>query len=211
MGGHISLLAASRKPALVSSVVLLDSPVVSGWRAPAFGLLKLSGLIRRGGPGKASARRREHWPSIEAARQHFAGKALFARWDPRVLDDYLRHGFVANPAGGSGEGDGGGGGGSEGSGVRLAFEREVETRIYNTLPHDLPALLQHYPVRCPVSYVGGKRSAESRQLGLTFVRRLAGARWRWVEGTHLFPMERPEETAAAVLALLGSVEQSAAR
>ena len=223
MGGHISLLAASRKPALVSSVVLLDSPVVSGWRAPAFGLLKLSGLIRRGGPGKASARRREHWASIGAAREHFAAKPLFARWDPRVLDDYLRHGFVADGSAGGGESSGGGGGnggsgGSSGNGgnsgigsgsVRLAFEREVETRIYNTLPHDLPALLRRHPVRCPVSYVAGKRSAESRQLGLAFVRRLAATRWRWVEGTHLFPMERPDETAAAVLALLGSMDKVA--
>ena len=187
MGGYMSLLAASRKPALVNAVVLLDSPIVSGWRAPAFGLLKMSGLIRRGGPGKASARRREHWLSMDAAREHFAGKPLFARWDPRVLADYLRHGFVAD---------------EEGGGVRLAFEREVETRIYNTLPHHVPALLRRHPLRCPVSYVGGKRSAESRQLGLDFVRRLAGPRWRWVEGSHLFPMERPEETAAAVLAML---------
>ncbi len=191
MGGYMSLLVASRKPALVSGVVLLDAPIVSGWRSPAFGLLKMSGLIHRGGPGRASARRREHWPSFEAVREHFAGKPLFARWDPRVLDDYLRHGFVAEPDGDEG-------------GVTLAFQRDIETRIYNTLPHHVPALLKRHPLRCPVAFIAGKRSAENRQLGLDFVRRLAGPRWRWMEGSHLFPMERPEETAAAVLALLAS-------
>lgn len=205
MGGYLSLLVASRKPALVSSVVLLDAPIVSGWRAPAFGLLKMSGLIRRGGPGKASARRRQHWPSLAAAREHFAGKPLFARWDARVLEDYLRHGFVRAEAGGEHDGPGAivGAAGIDGTGgITLAFKRDIETRIYNTLPHHVPALLQRHPLRCPVSFIAGKRSAENRQLGLEFVRRLAGPRWKWMEGSHLFPMERPEETAAAVLALL---------
>jgi pimeloyl-ACP methyl ester carboxylesterase len=212
MGGYLSLLAASRKPALVSGVVLLDAPIVSGWRAPAFGLLKMSGLIHRGGPGRASVRRREHWPSMEAVRAHFAGKPAFARWDARVLEDYLRRGFVPEPrpaaaapeppaapaepeAGAQAPGS---------AGVTLAFRREIETRIYNTLPHHVPALLKRHPLRCPVGFIAGKRSVENRQLGLGFVRRLAGPRWRWIDGSHLFPMERPDETAAAVLALLAA-------
>jgi pimeloyl-ACP methyl ester carboxylesterase len=186
MGGYLSLLAASRQPQRVSAVVLVDAPIVAGWRAPAFGLLKASGLIRRGGPGRASARRREHWPSLEAAQAHFAAKPMFARWDARVLADYLRHGFVLDAAGG----------------VRLAFERDIETRLYDTLPHDLHPLLRRHPVRCPVSYIAGTHSAEGRQLGLGFVRHLAGPRWKWIEGSHLFPMEKPEETATAVLAMM---------
>ncbi|MBL8340953.1 MAG: alpha/beta hydrolase [Rubrivivax sp.] len=189
MGGYLSLLVASRRPQLVSAVVLLDSPIVAGWRAPAFGLLKLTGLIRRGGPGKASVRRREHWPSREAAHQHFGAKPAFARWDPRVLADYIAHGFVADKAHG---------------GVRLAYRREIETRIYNTLPHHVGPLLRRHPVRCPVGFIAGRQSTENLQLGLAFVRRLAGERWRWMEGSHLFPMERPQETAQAVLELLGA-------
>ncbi|MBK9135726.1 MAG: alpha/beta hydrolase [Betaproteobacteria bacterium] len=190
MGGYMSLLAASRRPALVHHVVLLDAPIVSGWRSPAFGLLKLSGLIHRGGPGRASARRREHWPSEASMREHFTAKSLFARWDRRVLDDYLRHGFEPDPA--------------HGGGVRLAFHRDIETRIYNTLPHEVPAMLKRHPLRCPVGFVAGRRSAENRQLGLAFAQHLAGPRWKWIDGSHLFPMERPDETAAAVRGLLAA-------
>ena len=50
MGGYLSLLAASRQPAAVSAVVLLDAPIVAGWRAHTFRMLKASGLIRRAGP-----------------------------------------------------------------------------------------------------------------------------------------------------------------
>jgi pimeloyl-ACP methyl ester carboxylesterase len=84
----------------------------------------------------------------------------------------------------------------------LAFEREVETRIYNTLPHQLGATLRRRPVQCPVGFIAGTRSTEVRQGGLSTVRQLAGERLLWLEGTHLYPMEHPQETAEAVLTLL---------
>jgi pimeloyl-ACP methyl ester carboxylesterase len=185
-GGILSVLAASKRPAVASTIVLLDSPIVAGWRAHGLRMLKATGLMYRGGPGKISARRRTRWPSATALREHFERKSVFARWDRRVFDDFLAAGF--EPAA-----DGG---------VRLAFDRDIETRIYNTLPLHVPALLRRHPLRCPVAFVAGTRSAENRQLGIAYVRRLAGPRWRWIEGTHLFPMEKPGETAAAVLELL---------
>ena len=84
--------------------------------------------------------------------------------------------------------------------------RSVETRIYNTLPHHLPALLRRHPPRCAVGFVAGTRSAEMRQGGFAASHRLAGDRWRWIEGTHLYPMERPDDTALLVLELLASMK-----
>ena len=80
--------------------------------------------------------------------------------------------------------------------------REIETRIYNTLPHHMPALLRRHPPRCPVAFVAGTRSAEMRQAGLAGSRALAGERFVSFEGTHLYPMERPDDTARLVLQLL---------
>ncbi|MFO1268962.1 MAG: alpha/beta hydrolase [Rubrivivax sp.] len=206
MGGYLALLAASRKPALASAVVLLDAPIVSGWRVPAFGLAKATGLIQRGGPGVASARRREHWPTLAAVREHFAGKAAFARWDPRVFDDYLRHGFHAPEAAAFEGGDDVGGGGGErdaaAHGVRLAFARDTETRIY-TLPHHVPALLCRH--RCAALSRSSPARARRRTASSARIRPAAGRPALAVdEGSHLFPMEKPEATAAAVLALLES-------
>lgn len=189
MGGYLALLAASAAPALVSAVVLLDAPIVAGWRSHGFRLLKVTGLIRRGGPGKVSARRRDHWPDLDAARTHFAARAPFTSWDPRCFERFLQHGLECAPGGD----------------VRLAFHRDVETRIYNTLPHHLQPLLRRHPLRCPVAYIHGRRSVEARQLGLRFVQQLAAAHWRTIEGSHLFPFERPEATAAAVDDLLSAM------
>jgi pimeloyl-ACP methyl ester carboxylesterase len=182
LGGLLALMAACRRPDLARGVVMLDSPVVTGWRAHGLQVFKASGLIRRVSPGRVSQRRRHSWPDHDAVRAHFAAKSAFARWDPRVLDDYVDAGFVER----------------EGA-VVLAFRREVETRIYNTLPHQLGRTLRRHPPRCPVGFVAGTRSAEVRQGGLEASRALARDRFEWIEGTHLFPMEKPDETARRVL------------
>ena len=190
MGGFLSLMAACKRPALVHGVVLMDSPVVAGWRAHSVRALKLGGLLKRMGPGRISATRRWQWPSAEAAWQHFADKSVFARWQPEVLRDYILAGTEPDPTSSTG-------------GVYLAFRREVETSVYNTLPHNLQTLLRKHPPRVPVHYLGGTRSAEGRQAGMAATRALVQGRIAWVEGSHLFPMERPAETAAAVLQALG--------
>ena len=168
------------------------SPVVAGWRAHSVHVAKRTGLIERIGPGPIARRRRHEWPSREAVHAHFAAKSAFARWDPRMLDAYVHAGFDDLPC----DGD---------TRVVLGIPREVETRIYNTLPHHLPALLRKHPPHCDVGFVAGTRSTEMRQAGHGASRRLAGERWRWMEGTHLYPMERPDETAAVVLELLGTM------
>lgn len=193
LGGMLSLIVASRRPELARGVVLLDAPVIAGWRAHSLQVMKATGLIRRVSPGRIARRRRHEWPSHAAVQAHFAAKAAFARWDPQVLADYVASGFD--------ERDGR---------VELGFRREIETRIYDTLPHHVGALLKRHPLRCPVAFLGGTQSAEMRQAGTAATRALAGPRYRWVEGTHLFPMERPRETAQDVLALIAELERAAA-
>ena len=190
LGGYLSLLAACRRPDLARSVVLIDSPVVAGWRAHSLRVMKAGGLLKRFTPGRVSMRRRWQWPSANAAWEHFAAKAAFARWHPDVLQDYIASGMEPDTDA------------AQPGGVRLAFQRDVETRIYNTLPHHLGALLHKHPPQCPVSYIAGTRSAEGRQVGLAATRALVHERLQWIEGTHLFPMERPAETAQSVLRCL---------
>lgn len=191
LGGYLSLQASCRKPAVAASVVLLDSPVVTGWRAHGVRVAKATGLVKRVSPGRISRTRRHHWPSAQAAHEHYAARSIFARWDPRVLEDYIACGVEPDP---------------EHGGVRLAFDRMVETRIYETLPHHFGALLHRHPPQCPVRFVGGTRSAEVRQVGLATTRALTHGRIDWLEGSHLYPMEHPESTAQAVLKILQELQ-----
>lgn len=188
LGGLLSLLAACRRPELARGLVMLDSPVIAGWRAHSVQVVKASGLIRRISPGKVSRTRRHQWPSADAAHAHFAAKAKFARWDQRVLADYIRAGIV-----------------EVGGHAELAFRREIETHIYDTLPHHLPRVLRLHPPRCPVGFIAGTQSDEMRKAGLHESKLLARERFVWIEGSHLYPMERPDETATQVLQLLAGM------
>jgi pimeloyl-ACP methyl ester carboxylesterase len=116
LGGMLSLMAACRRPDLVNRLVMLDSPVVAGIKAAAIAMAKTTGLIHRYGPSKIARERRHVWPDREAVHKHFAAKKIFARWDPRVLADYIEAGFEE---------------GEDGQ-VRLRFTREVEAHIYRT-------------------------------------------------------------------------------
>ncbi|MFT3720279.1 alpha/beta hydrolase [Pseudorhodoferax sp.] len=192
LGGFLSLMAAARAPQLARGVLLVDSPVLGGWRANALGMVKRTPLVGSVTPGRISRARRNSWPDAASALEHFRHKKAFAHWDPEVLRDYVAHG--THDAG-------------EGAERRrvLSFDRDVETAIYNTLPDNLAGLLRRHPLKCPAAYLGGRQSAEMRQIGMALTARVVGAdgqgdpgRVAMLDGSHLFPMERPLATAAAV-------------
>jgi hypothetical protein len=143
---------------------------------------KRSGRIHAYSPGAISQRRRMHWDSQDEAMAHFADKGKFSRWHPDVLSDYVQNGTQAM---------------GDGSRV-LSFDRQVETDIYNHLPHVMPQVLASGPMPFPVGFIGGRQSKEVRKAGLGLTRRITQGRMRMVEGSHLFPMEFPLETAAVV-------------
>jgi len=193
LGGILSLLIASKRPDLAQGLVLLDSPLVSGWRAHSVQVMKATRLMHRVSPGKVSRQRRHEWPDRQAVMTHFASKHKFARWDPRVLQDYVDCGF------------------DDRDGVtRLGFRRDIETRIYDTLPHHLDRLMQHRAPRCPVAFVAGTQSEELRQAGPAASRAIAKGNFHWMEGSHLYPFERPDDTANLVLQLLQALQAQAA-
>lgn len=177
LGGALSLLAAYERPDLVRCVVMLDAPVVAGWRAAAWLVAKRLGLGEKLSPARLSRKRRTVWPDRQGAYEHFASKPIFAAWAPGVLADYLDSGLMPHP-----------------DGVQLRFSREVETAIYSTLPHDMGKVLDgRFAV--PVGCIAGTRSEEMRQAGTAATRRLVGPKLAMVEGGHLYPMEQPALTA----------------
>ena len=189
LGGWCSVLAAAHRPDLVKGIVLIDSPLMSSLLAGAIRLTKPTPIFERFSPGHVSKGRRQHWPSADAALSHFAAKKVFARWEPQVLRDYIACGV---------EPDADAAAGSEKSHT-LSFRRDIETSIYNTLPHHIGSLLRAHPLRCPMAFIGGTESVEVRQLGMRNTQRLTHGRVSWIKGSHLFPFEKPTETADEVL------------
>jgi pimeloyl-ACP methyl ester carboxylesterase len=189
MGGFLSVMCAARHPELARGVVLLDAPLLGGWRATTLGLIKRSQLVGSVSPAAVSRKRKNSWPSAQAAKAHFEHKRAFAKWEPQVLADYIAHGTH-----------------DEGGQRVLSFDRDIETRIYNTLPDNLDRLLRRHPLQCQVAFVGGEQSAEMKTVGMQMTRKLVQGRITLLQGTHLFPMERPGETAAAIEAAINSLK-----
>ena len=185
LGGFLSVMAAARHPELVRGVLLIDSPLLGGWKANALDVAKRAQVVGSISPGKISRQRRYSWASNEDALEHFKKKKAFARWQPEVLQDYITHGLVDH----------------DGKRV-LGFDRAVETAIYNTLPHNLGRLLSTHPLQCPVAFIGGRDSDEMKQVGMTMTLRITEGRITMLDGSHLFPMEQPQATAAAIEASL---------
>lgn len=185
LGGFLSVMAAARHPALARAVVLLDAPLLGGWRATTLGVFKSAQMVGSVSPGAVSQRRRNSWPDAHSALEYFQGKKAFARWDAQVLRDYVAYGT------------------RDADGQRvLSFDRDVETAIYNTLPDNLERLLKRHPVKCPVAFIGGLQSREIQQVGMAMTGRLTRGRISMLDGSHLFPMEKPVATAAAIEAAL---------
>jgi pimeloyl-ACP methyl ester carboxylesterase len=153
-------------------------------------MVKRFGLVDRVTPAGITRGRRAEWPSVEAALGHFRGKRNFRDFDPDCLRDYVTLGMERT-----------------GRGVRLAFDPDIEYRIYRTLPHDIVRGLPQLAV--PAGYIYGEESREMRRPGLVDPKRyfrVAGA-----PGGHLFPFERPAAAADAIrqLALSLGIAQRA--
>jgi pimeloyl-ACP methyl ester carboxylesterase len=185
LGGFLSLMCAARHPELARAVLLIDSPILGGWRATTLGVIKRTQLVGSVSPGKVSRRRKNSWPSAAAALDHFQHKKAFAQWDPQVLKDYITHCTRDQ----------------DGQRV-LGFDREVETAIYNTLPDNLDGLIRRNPLKCPVAFIGGRQSQEMKQVGMAMTEQVTRGRIMMLDGSHLFPMEKPLATAAAIEAAL---------
>jgi pimeloyl-ACP methyl ester carboxylesterase len=185
LGGFLSLMCAARHPQLARGVLLLDSPILGGWKSHAVRAAKRTQLVGSISPGAVSRKRKNRWPSREAALEHFRHKKAFARWDPQVLSDYITHGTHDE----------------DGERV-LGFDRDIETAIYNTLPDNLDRILKQHPLKCPAAFIGGLQSEEMKQVGMGMTEKVTQGRIMMIEGSHLFPMEKPVATAAAIEAAL---------
>lgn len=193
LGGFVSVMLAAQHPALARGVLMLDSPLIGGWRAKSLEMVKRTQLVGSVSMGKISRKRRNLWADRGEALALFQSKKLFARWHPQVLQDYVDHGLSDTPDGR----------------VALHFTREEETAIYNTLPHNLSSLLRRHPLRCPVAFIGGMLSKEMRQVGMDMTLQVTHGRTMMVDGGHLFPMEQPAVTAAAMEASLLNLQIAA--
>ncbi len=190
LGGVMSLLAAIRHPTLFRGLVLMDPVIFPRHFAFALHLLRMVGLGHRFPLVQAALRRRRVFASREEAAQRYRRHPFFREWHPDAFEAYIRYGLRERPDGQ----------------VELAYPPEWEAAIFNTSPTDIWRWVPR--ARLPILLIYGERSNTFRPAALRRLQRLwPQARFVAVPGAgHMFPLERPEETAHIIrehLAYLG--------
>ena len=179
LGGVLHFLVAVENPELYRQIILLDAPIISRLSSHGLRILKITRLIDRLSPSQMTRFRRNLWNSREEAFEHFKKKPKFAAFDEDVLRDYLEFGTIATE-----------------KGFELFFSPKIESKIYRTIPHHLPTF--RGKLKIPTAYVGGTRSKEGELARLSFMKKHFPVDFYQIEGSHLFPFEKPSETAELI-------------
>jgi pimeloyl-ACP methyl ester carboxylesterase len=180
LGGVLIFYAAVKRPDLFRGIVVLDAPLLSPWRARSIWLAKRLGFIARVTPGGNTLKRRDCWASVDMVFDYFQRKPMFARFDTDCLRDYAEYGTVADTQGDR----------------RLKFRPQIEHNIYCSMPHDTARYADRLQV--PGCYLAAAEAPvfqpRDRNYAATRLRLEVGEQ----AGSHLFPLERPLDTAAAI-------------
>jgi len=179
MGATTSLLAASGAPERVRALVLFE-PVLMTPEARA----QAAAGGRPQSPLVADTqRRRDLFPSRQAAIDAYTGKGAFARWTPAMLADYVEAGLKPRADGG----------------FELACSKAWEISNYVAQAHDSWGAFAK--VRRPIQIFQAEHGSTANLAPLADlaaadhiqVAKIAGA-------SHFLPMERPGLVADALLA-----------
>jgi pimeloyl-ACP methyl ester carboxylesterase len=175
LGGLVALTATAARPAIATSLVLVE-PVLQPMRfihrfQPIHRLPDRIALLPI---ALGAARRRTGFGSKAEALAAYRGRAAFATWQEAFLADYVEDGFVA-----------------AGEGVRLSCTPQWEAASFAALRHDGAALVGR--VRRPTLIIRAERETTVREDEARLRRLNPDLKIEQAAGTtHFLPMERPE-------------------
>ncbi len=187
-------LLANPKP--ISQAVLLDPSLLTGKNSLTWHLAKTVDdqlarvpslahrLIDRLSPAGKSKYRKDTFDSYDAAYQALRDKTLFKPFDERCFELYIQHGFVPTADGK----------------VTLAIPKSVEVAIFRTIP-SLYWLKSINPKR-PMTIIAGKDSHFTRIGSYRDAADKFGLTVQYVDGGHMFPLERPDAISDEILATI---------
>ncbi len=185
MGGTVGLVAAARRPELVSALVLIEPGVMPPWWRPGVWLVQKLGLSMRVPFVTRAVNRKSAWPGIAEAAGDIIGKGPFKAWQSRFMDAYLAHGFRT---GQSGE-------------ARLICDPLWEGRCLAMAPTGIWRFVPRVKAPALVLY-GSESTTFLPSVAKRFRACLPDADVRRIDCGHFIPMEKPDECARAISGFL---------
>lgn len=179
LGGVLSFMVAAKRPDLIKGLIMLDAPFLTKIEAVGLNWSKRLGLIDKITPAARTLGRQEKWSSLADAQSYFRDKKLFKRFDERCLNDYINYGTVEIDDGER----------------ALHFDARTEIKIYRTIPDNLHKTKK---LAMPAVVFAGDSSDVFKKHHGARMKRQLGMKVEWLKGGHMFPFERPQQTAELI-------------
>ena len=195
VGAMTTLQALEHHPKRIHAAILLDPALYMGRRSLIWYLMKCSThlpwidsqIIDKASPAGKSKHRKAYFASVDLAYSSLRHKALFKDFDEVCFDDYLRYGF-------DNEVDGG---------ITLAIPKMTEVAIFRTMPTNY--WYYRPKITCPIHLFAGSHSHFSQVGSYRQAQSKLGIAVTEVVGSHMFPLEHPDDTAMRVLAKIAQL------
>lgn len=182
LGGILTLYAAVARPDLFQRIVLIDPVLFRRRLQVLIWLLRQSGQGYRFPLAQGALRRRDHFASVDEARQRWRGRGVFADFTPEALEGYLSGGLRPHP---------------HGQGYTLAWPKRWESHIFASSPIDAWRDLRRLTL--PLLIVRGTRSdLITDSVWQRLHRVVPKATFAEIEAGHMLPMERPDDVAGII-------------
>lgn len=179
LGSIVTFMAAYRRPELFKCVIMLDPVFFLGLKGMVFHLLKVTGTADYFSPAGKSKGRLNYWSSLDEVKKYLRSRNLFSRINPKSLDDYITHGFEKC-----------------GDGYSLRYNVDREVKIFQTMPDNIDSYKKRLAV--PGALIHGSHSRSVHVSSLKKFVRTHQMDFDTSPGGHLFPLERPAETAKTI-------------
>jgi pimeloyl-ACP methyl ester carboxylesterase len=189
-GAVVSMLVGVRRPELIQALILIDPTILPfSWMWWWF-LSKKAGLARFVPIAARAARRKKVWPDAETIFNAYRKKSPFRVWQDGFLEGYIESGTEISV---NGE-------------LRLCCEPSWEAQCFAACPHDVWRYVPQIKQPTLVLY-GAKSDTFLAPAVKRFRSEVPAAVFRRFERTsHFVPMERPGETAEAIVDFLKDQE-----
>lgn len=183
LGGVLTFKAAIQRPELFEQVLMLDPPLIMGKESFFLHMAKTLKLkaVDSMSPAALSLRRRDHWESREQAAELLRPKGFYQHFDADCFNDYMQYALKDDLVRG---------------GVELTIPKMDEVEIFRTNPSLwwLPQPKLQIPVHMLVAEQG---PFLARKFPHKVLKKFK-VPFSVTEGGHMFPLEKPMETAEKV-------------
>lgn len=179
-GAVISYMAACQYPNRFKGLILLDPPVISGITAMGLKVFKMTGFYDHITPANKAATRCTSWPKGTNLVNYFTQKKLFKDMHPRCIEDYISSAISQSE-----------------DGYKLTFHHQVEAEIFRRFPLNLQRFYGSLSI--PSLMLTGENSnvCTIRRIA-PFVDKNSIQHEVFPHGSHMFPLEYPEQVAGRI-------------